>query len=103
MTSPRGLSARLVTLIEASPDMLRRRRMPSRRLPFGRCDPGEETLRSRDADAELDRLAGVEQRELGSSEGRENFELVQRPEMSDAKHAATKLTETDTEREIQAL
>ena len=73
-------------------------------MPFGRGGyPREETLRSRDTYAELDRLAGVEQRELRPGESRENLELVQGTEMSDAKYTATKLTETETEREIQPL
>src|SRR5205807_2573814 len=103
-TSPSGLSARLVTRIGSSPDTLRRGDTRFGRLWRGsRGNSGKEPLGSRDANAELDRLAGIEQRELGPRKSRQDLKLVQRSEVADAEHAAAKLTETHAEREIQPL
>src|SRR6267143_5645999 len=85
-TSPRDLSARLVTRMKGSSDTLRRGDAGRRGCASGAGgrDPGEEALRGRDADAEFDRLPRIVQRQLGTGQGRQNLELVERSQVANA-------------------
>src|SRR6266550_6001746 len=102
-TSPSALSARLVTRIEISADALRSRDPSVRRCAGISLDPGEVPLGSRHADAQLDRMPRIQQGQLGAGEGREDLQLIQRAEVTDAEDTAAELTEADAECEVQTL